>query len=199
MRFLGVLIDECLKFGNHVNGVACKVSRYTPILYKLRRYLDTDSLKLMYHSMIYSNITYCISAWGAGSASVIGPLLVSQKAVIRAILGRPRFAHTGELYQQLKLLTIDQIYNYMVALYVRKSIESGVAEEFRIRDETGYSLRSIDRTTLTVPFSDSSHSQRSIKIAGAKVYNSIPLNVKSAESYITYKVNLKKFLLRSGF
>ena len=199
VRFLGVLIDECLKFGAHVNGVACKVSRYTPILYKLRRYLDTDSLKLMYHSMIYSNITYCISAWGAGSASVIGPLLVSQKAVIRAVLGRPRFAHTRELYQQLKLLTIDQIYNYMVALYVRKSIESGVTEEFRIRDETGYSLRNIDRTTLTVPFSDSSHSQRSIKIAGAKVYNSIPLNVKSAESYTTYKVNLKKFLLRGGY
>ena len=91
-------MDECSNFGNHVNGVACKVSRYTPILYKLRRYLDTDSLKLIYDSMIYNNITYYISAWGAGSASVIGSLLVSQKTVIRAVLGRPRFAHTGKLH-----------------------------------------------------------------------------------------------------
>ena len=182
-----------------MNGVACKVSTYISILYKLHRYLDTDSLELMSHSMIYSNMTYCISAWEAGRASVISPLLVSLNAVMRAVLGRPRVAHTRELYQQLKFLTVDQIHIYIVALYVRKSIESGVTEEFRIRFETGYSLRSIDRSTLAVPFSDSSHSQQSIKIAGAKVYNSIRLNVKSAESYTTYKVNLKKFLFRSGF
>ena len=93
-RFLWVLIDKCLMFGNHVNSVAFKVSRYTLILYKLRRYLGTDSLKLMHHSLIYSNMIYCICEWGATSASVISPLLVSQKAVIEALFVRPCFAHT---------------------------------------------------------------------------------------------------------
>ena len=87
----------------------------------------------------------------------------------------------------------------MVALYVTTSIGSGVTEEFRIGDETGYSLRSIDRSTLTVPFNDSFHLQISMQIAGAKAYNNIPLSLKSAESYTTYKVNLKKFLLRSEY
>ena len=198
VRFLGVLLDECLKFSNHVNSVACKVSRYTSIIYKLRRYLDLDSLKLVYHTMIYSNITYCISAWGASSASVLNPLLLAQKAVIRAVMGRPRFSHTRELYQQLNFLIVNKIYTYMVALYVWKALDSGATNEFRIRDSTGYSLRSVDPSTLAVPFINSSHSQRSIKFAGPKIYNDIPLGVKRADNYNTFKINFKKFLLHTN-
>lgn len=66
----------------------------------------------------------------------------------------------------------------MVALYVREPTESDVAEVIRIRDETSYSLRSIDASTLTAPFSDSPHSQRSISFDGAKVYSNISLKVK---------------------
>ena len=32
VRFHRVLLDECLMFSNHVNSVACKVSRYTSIM-----------------------------------------------------------------------------------------------------------------------------------------------------------------------
>ena len=39
VRFLGVLLDECLNFSNHTNSVVCKVSRYTSIVYKFRMYL----------------------------------------------------------------------------------------------------------------------------------------------------------------
>ena len=85
VRFLGVLLDKCLKFSNHANSFACKVSRYTSIAYKLRRYLNLDSLKLMYLTMIYRNITCYISDWGASSASVVIPLLIGQKTV----MGRP--------------------------------------------------------------------------------------------------------------
>ena len=59
------------KFSNHVNCVACKVSKYTLIVYKLRRYLDLDSLKLIYHTLIYNNLTFCISACGSSSAPVL--------------------------------------------------------------------------------------------------------------------------------
>ena len=31
VRFLGVLLDECLKFGSHLISVACKVSTYTSV------------------------------------------------------------------------------------------------------------------------------------------------------------------------
>ena len=89
--------------------------------------------------------------------------LVSQQAMIKAVLGGPRFVHTRELYQELKGLTIDQVFTwagkdlagkncrgkdqrgkdrrgkdrtrftYMVALYFKKSIASDIIEEFCIR------------------------------------------------------------------
>ena len=196
VKFLGIFLDECLKFGKHVATITCKISRYAPIFYKLRRYLNLDCLKLVYHSLIYSNMTYCISAWGASSKSVTDPLLLAQKKVVRAVFGMPRLAHTAELYQRLNFLTIKNIYTYMVALYVRKAVAFGRSEEFCTRSVTGHSLRSVNPLTLDVPLIRSTHSQMSIKYAGAKIYNELPLCVKSAESYNTFKSNLKKLLLR---
>ena len=123
VRLLRVLLDECLKFSKHVKIVACNTSRYTSIVYKLCRYINLDSLKQTYHTMIYSNINYCISALGASSASVINQSFKEQKAVVRAAMGRPRFAHTLELCQHLSFLMINKIYTYMVALYVRKALD----------------------------------------------------------------------------
>ena len=37
VRFFEVLLDECLEFSKHVNSIACKVSRHTWIVNKLRR------------------------------------------------------------------------------------------------------------------------------------------------------------------
>ena len=65
--------------------------------------------------------------------------------------------HARELYQELKVLTIDQVFTSMIAVYFKKSIEYGTTEELCIRDETGYSLRSLDHSTLTASFSDSFH------------------------------------------
>ena len=47
-------------------------------------------------------------------------------------MGRPKFLHSRELYQELKVLFIDEIFTSMMALYFKKSIESGVTEEFYI-------------------------------------------------------------------
>ena len=77
---------------------------------------------------------------------------------MRAVMGRPSFAHTRELYQHLSFLNISETRTCMVAVYVRKALDSNANNEFRTRDGTSYSLRNVDPSSLAVPFMNTSHS-----------------------------------------
>ena len=63
MCFLGAIVDESLKFGEHTNNLTRKLTRYVPVLYKVRKWLDIACLRMIYFNLIYSNLTYCITAW----------------------------------------------------------------------------------------------------------------------------------------
>ena len=95
----------CVRFGdkllNLINPIPFQFDKREmhfadPKASTMKIYLDTDNLKLMHYSVTYSKITYCISVCEAGSISVINLWLISQKAVVRAVLGRHRFTHIEE-------------------------------------------------------------------------------------------------------
>ena len=63
-KFLGVYIDENLLFKDHIMYVKGKISRSLGILYKSRKYFDSETLLMLYNSFIYPHFTYCLSVWG---------------------------------------------------------------------------------------------------------------------------------------
>ena len=81
-KYLGVIIDEKLNWSLHIKHIHRKLSRSSYILSKLRHYVNLDTLKTLYYSLIYPHITYCISTWGGAS---IKPLVTLQKKIVRII------------------------------------------------------------------------------------------------------------------
>ena len=49
-KFLGVIIDHKFKWNDHITYVKRKISKSIGILYKIRRFLDMNTLIQMYHS-----------------------------------------------------------------------------------------------------------------------------------------------------
>ena len=78
-KYLGICIDEHLVWRHHVNSLTSKLSKYVPVIYKIRSQIDKNSLKLLYNSLIYSNLIYCNSVWGAAHANTLQPLFLVQK------------------------------------------------------------------------------------------------------------------------
>ena len=62
-----------------------KISKSIGILYKIRRFLDMNTLIQMYHSFVFPYFIYCIEIWGNASAIHLEPLIKIQKKSIRAI------------------------------------------------------------------------------------------------------------------
>ena len=124
IKYLGVHLDETLRWNVHINSIIRKVSKFVPILYNIRSCLDRTSLKLLYNCLIYPFLIYCNLLWGAANDTVLNPLIVFQKKIIRVNSFKRRYEHTRPLFVELKILTIKQINKYMSGLCLHKSLRS---------------------------------------------------------------------------
>ena len=85
--FIGVKIDNKLKFHSHIKSVHSKVSKSIRILFKLSSIFPPSILKIMYYSLIYPYFHYCNIIWGGAYQTHIKPLVILQKRVTQIISG----------------------------------------------------------------------------------------------------------------
>ena len=78
-KFLGVQIDDKLNWKDHISHICNKVSKTIAILRKVRSVFPLNVLKMIYMSLIYSHINYCILIWGSAEKSIVEPLFKLQK------------------------------------------------------------------------------------------------------------------------
>ena len=79
IKYLGIVIDEKLKWRQHIETLRTKISRASYILSKLRHYVDLNTLKLTYYNLVYPFLNYCITVWGGASKSILQPIVNLQK------------------------------------------------------------------------------------------------------------------------
>ena len=84
-KFLGVTIEDTLKWDKHIKNIANKVNKLSGILYQTRDMLTSSALKTIYHSLIYPNLTYCHVVWGTAGPSKVKQVTNAQKRAIRTI------------------------------------------------------------------------------------------------------------------
>ena len=63
-KYLGLLIDEKLKFDVHVKHVCNKLSQICGIFCYLRHYICQKNFQMLYSSVANSNKLYGILVWG---------------------------------------------------------------------------------------------------------------------------------------
>ena len=83
---IGVILDEHLTWKSHIHNVARKVSKAMGIIYISSICLDNSSLRILYFSLIYPYLFYCVSVWASTYPSNLRRLITLQKRVIRIML-----------------------------------------------------------------------------------------------------------------
>ena len=63
-KFLGVLIDSNLTWSPNCNYIANKLSRMFGVVSRLKHYVPTHILTIIYNSLFLSHISYGITYWG---------------------------------------------------------------------------------------------------------------------------------------
>ena len=65
MRFLGIMIDECITWKDHIRAAENKIAKNIGILYRAKQLLNTSSLKSIYFSYILTYLNYANIAWAS--------------------------------------------------------------------------------------------------------------------------------------
>jgi retron-type reverse transcriptase len=196
-KFLGVQIDCNLTWEAHTAYVVRKLSKFIPILYRCREQMTNKCLILLYNSLIYPNLIYCNTIWGSSTKVALTPVHQLQKKIIRIISGTHVRArdHTAPLYRALGFLDISQINMYMSGIYVFKSLNNLSPCNWFHLYEGEYNTRFSAQSSLLVPFVRTTHSRQSIRFVGSNVWNMLPLVIKTASNYNSFKISLKRFML----
>lgn len=74
VKFLGVTLDNLLKWKSHIDTIKTKLSRICGIMYRTRNYMNTESRKQIYLSLGYPHLLYCCALWGGAYVTFINSL-----------------------------------------------------------------------------------------------------------------------------
>ena len=178
-KFLGMYIDENLKWNEHTHKVTQKLTRSYYAINKAKHSLNKRHLSTVYYSMVYPYLIYGITLWGNAPKIHLTKLITIQKKIIKMVSAAKYSAHTEPLFKTLKILKLEDVYHHQILNYVYKYVRGHLspslsqlftlAQDYHERDtrqSTTYKLLSYKpRTTVAC---------QSIAYMGPKLWNKIP-------------------------
>ena len=189
-RFLGVIIDDKLKFNLHIKEISKKISKNVGVLHKLKEYVPQYTLLSVYRSIIECHINYCNILFGNACDTHLSPLVVAQKKAVRIVANQPPLSHSDPIFQHYGLLKVSDFYKYNLGIYMWKNLDL-FRHIFRINSHNTrsgqYYEPPIQRLTLT--FKQSIMNQAPIN------WLDIPDFIKLSPTLKSFKRNYKSFIL----
>ena len=186
-KFLGVVLDDRIKFNLHVSMLCNKVSRAVGVLYKLRDYLPLPTLISLYYTFVYPYFVYCNVIWGHTFRTHLKPLEILQKKVIRIINHAPYNSHTNNLFFTNKILKLNEINLFFQSVHVYKSYDDFPSFSH------SYSTR--NHSNLNPAFQRTVSTQRSLRYSALTIWNQLPPDIKNAPTLSIFKNKLKSHLI----
>ena len=196
VNFLGIKIDDKLKFDSHVRHVKNKVASATGIMKKLKNCSPVEVRKTIYYSLAFPHLSYGVVAWGSCGRVERAKLQAAQRRMVKLIANS---AADVNFFHQ-RLLDFDDILRYFSAIVMYRiqnqnyhDFLSGKVASLQVPHR--YSTRFKAKGNLIGPCSRTTRSQQSFLFAATKYWNVIPEEVRNVETLAKFKAKLKSFLL----
>ena len=198
-KYLGVLVDEKLRWKTHIDQVVKKLSKCMWAICRLRRYTSLTTLKMLYYALAYPHIQYCISTWGGAVQKHLDPLLKMQKRLVRVMLSEPFIAPSDPLFKKLKLLKLEDIYKFQIGklMFLNHNHLIKLPHSLILStDRHFHATRSTTNQNYSLPYVRTNIGVNSLSFSGPKVWNSIPIDIKQSTIF-SFKNKYKQFLHNS--
>ena len=98
VKYLVIKIDKQLNWSEHINKVAIKLNRTNAMLYKVRDFVLSDTLRSIYCAMFDSHLNYSNLVWGQNTNAIIR-LTIVQKKALRLMNFKPGLSHLSLIFE----------------------------------------------------------------------------------------------------
>jgi len=185
VKYLGVFLDQYLNYEQHVEYVSGKLRKLIYKFLQLRQVVNRKTIKMVYHSLTESVLTYGLVVWGLASRKTLKTVEVIQRAIVKIILFKNRRYPTKVQFQEACLFSLQQLAAQVVARFMIKY------ENYKLQDTSSHHTRAINK--LMVPRMHYTKTQKHILYIGPKLYNKMPALLKN-KPYSKSKVKIKSWI-----
>ena len=177
IKYLGLILDNKLNWKAHINELSKKLSRAIGLLYKVRNFCKTSTIRSLYFSLFNSHLSYGLVVWGNANISDINKIKSLQKRAIHAISEQPD--NTDHIFFEQNILNIDdQLKVQMSSLmweYDHNTLPSSLRDLFKRTNLVhNYSTRGSNKGNLFhEKVNTTKYGINSFKYQGIKIINNL--------------------------
>jgi hypothetical protein len=190
-KYLGIFIDDKLKFVEHVEYIRKKLNSANYALRQLRKVANLETIKTAYHGYVSSLLNYVNIVWGSSSHSEV--IFKIQKRIIRNIVRAKPRQSCKTFFQQLNILPFPCVFISNVAFYIRKN-----SDQFKTNIETSGRVTRNGAKFHTLSATSKQTADSFINL-GLKIFNKLPEDIKNLNRSKEFKDAVNKLLLKHCF
>ena len=151
VTFLGFKINQNLTWNDHIEKVACKITKVIGIIHRIKLYVHKMILIQLYKTLILPHINYGILIWGHQHDKITQ----LQKRAIRSITLSRYLGHSEPIIKSLNILKVTDMFKLCQIKFYYKYISQNLPEYFLglnfARKCQRYNMRNInDLNIITV-------------------------------------------------
>ena len=196
IKILGVIFDNKLGFAEHLNVVSNKVAKTVGALSRVRHFLPTNVLNIVYKSLIVPQMTYGCCLWGFTYDRHKDRLSKLQKRAARLITFSDFRASSQPIFEQLVWMPIERLIGFETMKFIYKSLNSMASETQFFTRVQERRTRTNNQMFLKVSNAKFTYTQNTIFHKGIKLWNNLDLSLRQSENYNIFVNSLKTYFLK---
>ena len=185
-RFLGVWVDEGLRWTSHIEKVKAKVGRLLGVLGRASTILEGKSILSLYNALVLPHLPYCLMVWGdfeEGRNRLLGDsLLTYQKKFLGMISGLKGKYHSDPIFSRLGILKINDLYRQQLRVHAWRFIRNKLPENQAVMLNKVSDVHRHNTRSSSMDLYISSQDHRSIGYRIPREWQSLPKELKDVNS-----------------
>ncbi len=196
-KYLGIILDNYLRFDQHVKYVRSKCMGRIKMLGKLRRIVGQEVSLQLYKSLITPILDYGDTVYDCLSAKDSHRLQMIQNCALRIVLQKDRKTHVADMHRELKLCyladrrhqhTMNQTYKCVHGIAPKKLCD----QIQTVQNEHGMASRAKSNSALAIPNCRLEVTKRSFRHRAPSLWSFLDEDLRQKPSYNCFKSSLAK-------
>lgn len=198
MKYLGVIIDDRLRFSDHCNYMLKKIGKKISFLNRIGNDISAYTRCIIYKTIIAPHFEYCATLLINMGDTQLSKLQKAQNRAMRVILQCDRRTKIECMLQALQFMTVRQRLYYNMCIFIFKVLNNMLPEQLSNRLRIVGEER--ERQTrqagdIAIEFRRTRSAQKSLFYEGLLMYNALPAEIKHCDRFEQFRRMLKEFVM----
>jgi hypothetical protein len=196
-KFLGIIIDDCLNWSEHINFTRKKISSGLYALNASKHILPQQHLKTLYYTLIHPYLNYGTLLWASSAKTHIRKLQIMQNKAIRSITLSKYNASAIPIFKTLGILPVDEIFNLQLSTLMYMNVAHMLPSplmDFCTPNINVHDHNTRHRLDPHVRNSNSHLTIQSFLHKAPDIWYQLPLNIKQSLTKISFTTKMRKYL-----